>query len=421
LKIIKLIPVVIVLALMIGISAGICGPGKYSKASGMRGILADTSGTDSISIVIGDGAGVDEEILGETFIFWQDSASDYYSIYNGFLGVNFEQDSGQVFQSRYTYQTNNVDGDLTVLYPMQYLYEIDGIRYAMGVMNADSVGLAASDTTGGPAALDISQFSYIRPAEGDKFFILEYYFDNSDSTFDLTGGKALFFCDIDVGDGIYDNLTGIDSTRKMIFQYSEGDDYCGMAQIFPDNLPQYGNFNAWYYYGTNALVDSITANPEYDVQCQISPGDHSVYLIAEFGALPAGGEKKVAFAFALGRNLADLQTQIDAARNLYFSVNSAEHQPAPESYQVISVYPNPFNASAVIEFSLMRAGEGSLMIYDVLGRRVNQVFSGWLPAGRHRFNWAGDGQAGIRASAGIYFLQVDFHGLNSAQKIIYLP
>jgi len=417
----KFVHIIVVISILIVTIVGISGPGKYGKYSGNRGTASDTTGTDSIIVVVGSGAGVNEEILGETFVFRSDSASDYYSVYNGFLGITFTQDSGKVFQSRYTNQTYSVDGDLTVLMPMTYLYEIDEIRMALGILSADSVGLAGSDTTAGPAEVDISQYSYIRPDTSDQFFILEYYFNNTDTVFDLTGGKALFFCDIDVGDGIYDNLTGIDSSRNLIYQYSTGDDFCGMAQIYPENMPVYGNYDAWYYGGTNALVDSVVVNPEYNELYETITDDYSVYLLTDIGDLPAEGEKKAAYAFALGRNLTDLQLQIDAAHDLYYSVNAVEPRPVPQAYDLFSVYPNPFNSQLSVELKLSRAGEGTVRIYDILGRQVYQVYQGYLATGSHCFGWNGETGGGVKTAAGIYILRADFPSYHSTQKIVYLP
>ena len=344
------------------------GPEKYGKNFSSRSVLADTSGTDSVSVVIGSGAGQHEDILGETFVFLQDSSSDWYSIYNGFIGLTFAEDSGMVYQSRYVDQQFTIDGEIYVIQPMGSPDFIEDVRVAWGMMEIANVGAASGDTLG-PAVVNITQKSYIRNQSGDKFFVLEYWIANTDTNFALTDGKMMFFCDVDVGNSIYDNLTATDSTRNMIYQYSVGDDYCGFARLFSQDELSYGNFNGWYFAGTDVLVDSIANYPDYNIGRETSPGDHSVYLVADVGDFPPDTEKRIVFAFALGRNLTNLQFNIDAAANMYASVSVGGSQ-QPDAYDLITVYPNPFNSTANISLYSGKSGFGSIVVYDPLGRQV---------------------------------------------------
>ena len=50
-------------------------------------------------------------------------------------------------------------------------------------------------------------------------------------------------------------------------------------------------------------------------------------------------------------------------------------------------YPNPFNPSTTVSFSLPRSSDIRIIIYDLLGREVQQLFNGTLEAGRHAFLW----------------------------------
>ena len=49
----------------------------------------------------------------------------------------------------------------------------------------------------------------------------------------------------------------------------------------------------------------------------------------------------------------------------------------------------------------------SLTVYDVLGRRVRQLWQGSLRAGTHRFVWDGHDAAGKAVAAGVYLYRVE--------------
>jgi hypothetical protein len=59
-------------------------------------------------------------------------------------------------------------------------------------------------------------------------------------------------------------------------------------------------------------------------------------------------------------------------------------------------YPNPFNAQTTISYSLPKASEISLDIFDILGRKIETLQSGHQEAGEHSVIWnAGDKPSGI--------------------------
>ena len=85
-------------------------------------------------------------------------------------------------------------------------------------------------------------------------------------------------------------------------------------------------------------------------------------------------------------------------------------------------YPNPFNPSVVLPLELATdAVRVSLRVYDVLGRRVRQVWQGPLGAGSHRFVWDGRDAAGKAVAAGVYVYQVAVDGRVEAKKTTKLP
>ena len=50
-------------------------------------------------------------------------------------------------------------------------------------------------------------------------------------------------------------------------------------------------------------------------------------------------------------------------------------------------YPNPFNPTTTITFDLPVQQQASLEVYDLMGRKIEMLVDGVLPAGRHEFNF----------------------------------
>lgn len=65
-------------------------------------------------------------------------------------------------------------------------------------------------------------------------------------------------------------------------------------------------------------------------------------------------------------------------------------------------YPNPFNPTTRIEFSLERAGNVELVVYDVAGRKVATLLEQSLAEGDHHAIWNGRTDSGSAAPSGRY-------------------
>lgn len=69
-------------------------------------------------------------------------------------------------------------------------------------------------------------------------------------------------------------------------------------------------------------------------------------------------------------------------------------------------YPNPSRRSATLDFDLADRGRVSVEVFDVSGRKVAEVFSGSLEAGRNKLTWDGRDSLHREVSPGIYFYRL---------------
>jgi len=84
------------------------------------------------------------------------------------------------------------------------------------------------------------------------------------------------------------------------------------------------------------------------------------------------------------------------------------HFVTAESYELLRVYPNPFNPSTQIEYSLEQAGTVRLEVFDLQGRLVESLVNTQQQSGTHRIQWLASSQ-----STGLYFVRIQFENSQS--------
>jgi len=83
-------------------------------------------------------------------------------------------------------------------------------------------------------------------------------------------------------------------------------------------------------------------------------------------------------------------------------------------------YPNPFNPSTTIVFSLGRGGEVRLDVYNILGRPVVTLIDQYLSAGDHSIIWDGRDGGGQRVSSGVYLYRLQAGEASMTKKMLLI-
>jgi len=77
------------------------------------------------------------------------------------------------------------------------------------------------------------------------------------------------------------------------------------------------------------------------------------------------------------------------------------HGDVPGALSGVAAYPNPFNPTTTLGFSVDRRGEVEVVVHDLRGALVTRVHQGILDAGAHAVTWRADG-----VPAGVYLATV---------------
>ncbi len=93
--------------------------------------------------------------------------------------------------------------------------------------------------------------------------------------------------------------------------------------------------------------------------------------------------------------------------------------PLPTEFAV-NVYPNPFNPSTTITYSLPEAAPVTVVIYDVLGQQVRQLISQNNAPGRYQVQWDARDSQGRSVASGVYIAKINAGTSTLSQKMLLL-
>ncbi|MBU0528752.1 T9SS type A sorting domain-containing protein [bacterium] len=180
--------------------------------------------------------------------------------------------------------------------------------------------------------------------------------------------------------GIYDSIDFINGVRDTIQSY---------------NLQKYGsqyvkiNTNDPVKISINkpdltlhTIAKSFTGN--YEVQSgnvlNIDPGSNTEWIYAVVVADDEGSDYSYNLSFTDG-------TQTNYT-----------------DFTIVSQFPNPFNSSITIKLKVITPQNIDINVYDMLGRKINTIYSGYLSDGSYEYLWNGVNANNEKVSSGVYYI-----------------
>jgi len=94
----------------------------------------------------------------------------------------------------------------------------------------------------------------------------------------------------------------------------------------------------------------------------------------------------------------------------------------PITHLVVKNYPNPFNPSTIINFSIpydLTNSLAELIIYDVQGQKIKTLIKEVLPAGNYLTKWDATDDNGIGVSSGVYIYTLRAADKQATGKIVF--
>lgn len=88
---------------------------------------------------------------------------------------------------------------------------------------------------------------------------------------------------------------------------------------------------------------------------------------------------------------------------------------APLTFELKNNYPNPFNASTIIQFSIPEDSKVELSIYDINGKEVTTLVNDWRAKGNHFVHYIAD-----ELPSGIYFYRLKAGHFTSVKRMLLI-
>jgi hypothetical protein len=97
------------------------------------------------------------------------------------------------------------------------------------------------------------------------------------------------------------------------------------------------------------------------------------------------------------------------------TILSATRNPSPRAFLLEQNFPNPFNPSTTIRYSLGRAAHVKLVIFSILGQQVATLVNETQESGYHAVKFDGS-----RLATGVYFYRIQAESFVQTKKFLLL-
>ncbi|MFC1898291.1 FG-GAP-like repeat-containing protein [Candidatus Cloacimonadota bacterium] len=175
-----------------------------------------------------------------------------------------------------------------------------------------------------------------------------------------------------------------------------------------DNLYIYENLGDFTISSTSIIVDTNINNTNNNV-FTISTGDfdNNQYKDIVFSA-HIDNEPYIGLVFNNGDG--SFQNEPVNAYNELISNNDV----------LLTNYPNPFNPSTTIEFSIQIDSNIELSVYNIKGQNIKTIVNNEFTKGSHSIIWNGNDDSGNSVSSGIYFYKLKSGNFEKTKKMLLL-
>ena len=102
----------------------------------------------------------------------------------------------------------------------------------------------------------------------------------------------------------------------------------------------------------------------------------------------------------------------------HFTLNKVSS--IPTEFSLSQNFPNPFNPTTSISYSLPENSDLSINIYSLTGQKIIELVEGHVKAGIHTVTWNGMNHVGVPVSSGVYIYMLQSDSFTALKKMILI-
>jgi len=116
----------------------------------------------------------------------------------------------------------------------------------------------------------------------------------------------------------------------------------------------------------------------------------------------------------------DVAIRIRTVPSLSVGIEDDDENSLPYRYNLGNNYPNPFNPTTTIEYSLEQRSHVTISVFNVIGQEVSTLTSQVQSAGPHTTGWDGTDYTGRPVASGMYFYRMTAGDFTQTRKMLLL-
>ncbi len=124
------------------------------------------------------------------------------------------------------------------------------------------------------------------------------------------------------------------------------------------------------------------------------------------------GETKILINHSLANNL--------SLPNRIIEIKTTNSLEKPIQFILNQNFPNPFNATTVIEYQLTGSELIDLAVYNTLGQRIKNLVASNQESGAYKITWDGTNSQGVSVPSGVYFFKLIAKEQTAIRKMILM-
>lgn len=153
----------------------------------------------------------------------------------------------------------------------------------------------------------------------------------------------------------------------------------------------------------------VGGGPVYDYTYDTGTRIHNPFFPGTFGL----------FAFQQGADLPGYFDNIEVEQLSLTAIGDNDNN-IVDGFALAQNFPNPFNPSTQISFTIATTENVQLSVFNSLGQKMRTLVSDIIPAGTHQVTWNGSDDSGNELPAGIYYYQMKAGEFQQTRKMLFV-